>query len=47
MHIHDEAVSDGGDLAQAEAIMGTSIVWAPGLPLRGDGFVTPYYKKDD
>lgn len=47
MHIHDEAVSDGGDLAQAEAIMGTPIVWAPGLPLRGDGFVTPYYKKDD
>lgn len=47
MHIHDEAVSDGGDLAQAEAIMGTPIPWAPGLPLRGDGFVTPYYKKDD
>ena len=47
IHVHDEAVSDGGDLAQAEAIMGTPIVWAPGLPLRGDGFITPYYKKDD
>ncbi len=46
MHIHDEAVSDGGDLSQAEAIMGTPIAWAPELPLRGDGFVTPYYKKD-
>lgn len=46
MHIHDEAVSDGGNLSKAEAIMGAPISWAPGLPLRGDGYVTPYYKKD-
>lgn len=57
MHIHDECVIDvssgddeAGDdedeLKDACAIMGHPIDWAPGLLLRADGFVTPYYKKD-
>lgn len=46
MHVHDEAVTDGGDLELGEAIMGAPIPWAPQLPLRGDGYLTPYYKKD-
>lgn len=33
-------------LGDACAIMGQPIDWAPGLILRADGFVTPYYKKD-
>ena len=27
-------------------IMGQPIEWAPGLPLRADGFETEFYKKD-
>jgi hypothetical protein len=26
--------------------MGEDVEWAPGLPLRADGYVTPFYKKD-
>jgi DNA polymerase len=26
--------------------MSTPIDWAPGLPLKGDGYVCDYYKKD-
>jgi DNA polymerase len=26
--------------------MGDPIDWAPGLPLKGDGYETPFYKKD-
>ncbi len=53
MHVHDEAVievpaaSPDADLKNACAIMGRPLVWAPGLPLRADGFVCNYYKKDD
>ena len=54
MHIHDEIVcevpyKDGGNLDDLKAItdvMAMPIDWAPGLPLRGDGYVTPFYKKD-
>jgi DNA polymerase len=52
MHVHDEAVIEAPE-AGAEAalinacqIMGEAIPWAPGLPLRADGYITPYYKKD-
>jgi len=31
---------------RAEEIMGKAIAWAPGLPLRGDGFETKYYMKE-
>lgn len=50
MHVHDEAVLDvpiGTDLHAVCDLMGLPISWAPGLPLRADGFETYYYKKDD
>jgi DNA polymerase len=48
MHVHDEAVIEGEPcLDLAEKIMGTPSTWADGLPLRGDGYVTEFYKKDD
>jgi DNA polymerase len=50
MHVHDEAVIDAPDAGATEKacqIMGQPIQWAPGLPLRADGFTTAYYKKDD
>ena len=47
MTVHDEIVSEGSAaLADVEAVMGRPIAWAPGLPLRGDGFETPYYMKE-
>lgn len=50
MHIHDEAVSevptDRDYLDDVCSIMSQPIPWAKGLPLRADGYVTPYYKKD-
>jgi DNA polymerase len=27
-------------------LMGRPLPWAPGLPLRADGYATPYYIKD-
>ena len=47
--VHDEIIveSDQPDALKAvEEIMGRPIPWAPGLPLRGDGFETPYYMKE-
>ena len=50
MHVHDEVILDApigkGTLEEACAIMGQPLDWAPGLPLRADGYETPYYKKD-
>lgn len=50
MHIHDEAVIDapgqGEDLEKVTELMGQPIPWANGLPLRADGYVTAFYKKD-
>jgi DNA polymerase len=51
MHVHDEMIVDvKGDpkraLEEINAAMGAPISWAPGLPLRGDGYITPFYKKD-
>lgn len=56
MHIHDEAVLDCPTpvrdcmtedlLTDACRIMAEPIDWAPGLLLRGDGFVSNFYKKD-
>ena len=49
-HVHDEVIiteSIGGRTVQDVCdIMGSPISWAPGLPLRADGYETPYYKKD-
>jgi DNA polymerase len=54
MHVHDEAICEVSfrtDSAQYQLekmceIMGESVYWAPGLPLRADGYLTDYYKKD-
>ena len=49
--VHDEIIMeedvDGErNVKTAEEVMGRSIKWAEGLPLRGDGFETPYYMKE-
>lgn len=54
MHIHDEVVIDlpGSEeyaeqqLPVVQAIMSEPIPWAEGLPLKAEGYVTRYYKKD-
>ena len=54
MHVHDEIICDvpyldrgnSEDLSRILDIMGQSPEWAPGLPLKGDGYITPFYKKD-
>lgn len=50
MHVHDEVIleteNETGSLEEACNIMGKPIKWAPGLPLRADGYETTYYKKD-
>jgi len=52
MHIHDEMVvevpTDFADRALKEisTIMGWPILWAPGLLLRGDGYLCDFYMKD-
>lgn len=55
MHVHDEIICDvprmewdgnEKDLKVITDIMAKPPDWAPGLPLRGDGYVTPFYKKD-
>ena len=52
MHIHDEMVvevpTDFADRALKEisTIMGWEIPWAPGLLLRGDGYLCDFYMKD-
>lgn len=48
-HIHDEGVIEHDReeaLEEVCDIMGKPIPWAPGLPLRADGYATKYYKKD-
>ena len=48
--MHDEVVLDvpcgTGSLEEVVEIMGRGIDWAPGLPMRAEGFETDYYKKD-
>ena len=49
MHVHDEQIVEAPSSVKNEeltAIMGTPISWAPGLPLKGDTYDTPFYKKD-
>lgn len=50
-HVHDEVILEVPDdgtktLAEVCEIFRKPIVWADGLPLKGDGYVTNYYKKD-
>lgn len=51
MHVHDEIIVDVPieDKKAPEIInscMAYPIDWAPGLPLKGDGYETPFYMKD-
>ena len=51
MHIHDEMIvdvpeADKDAYRKISEAMGQSPDWAPGLPLRGDGYETRFYKKD-
>ncbi|MBT2287997.1 DNA polymerase [Paenibacillus albidus] len=50
MHVHDEVIIDEpvehDSLEEIAEIMGKPIIWAPGLPLRADGFETSFYRKD-
>lgn len=49
-HVHDEIVLDvpaeQADVDAVTTIMGQPIDWAPGLPLKAEGFVCEYYRKD-
>ena len=51
MHVHDEMIvdvpcSDTEAADRITAIMAMPIEWAPGLPLKGETYETPFYKKD-
>lgn len=50
LHVHDEGGIDAPrnpeTLNTICELMGQPISWAPGLPLRADGYVTDFYKKD-
>lgn len=49
-HIHDEVIvtepKDGRSVEEVSAVMGRDLPWAPGLPLRGDGYECDFYMKD-
>lgn len=48
-HIHDEIVaetSEGRKLEDTERLFSTPIDWCRDLPLKGAGYMTPYYLKD-
>lgn len=51
MHVHDEMIVDVPNTdteapGRINAIMAQPIEWAEGLPLKGDTYETPFYKKD-
>lgn len=51
MHVHDEMIvdvpkEDRDALERINGAMSDPIPWAPGLPLKGDGYECDYYKKD-
>lgn len=50
MHVHDEIImdvpKDFGTMEEVNEIFGESIDWAPGLPLKADGYECFYYMKD-
>lgn len=48
-HVHDEVIVEapiGTSWEQVAEVMGRPIDWAPGLLLRGDGYSTPFYRKE-
>jgi DNA polymerase len=50
MHVHDELIMDVpkefGSIEEVNKIFGEQIEWAPGLPLKADGYECSYYMKD-
>lgn len=52
LHVHDEVVAEVPENDAKERldrmceIMGFEVPWAKGLPLKGDGYITKFYKKD-
>ena len=51
MHVHDEMIvdvplEDWAALQRINRAMSDPIPWAPGLPLKGDGYECDFYKKD-
>lgn len=50
MHIHDEVVlevpTEQADIEKVTQIMSMPIPWAPDLPLKAEGFISDFYKKD-
>jgi DNA polymerase len=50
MHVHDEIIMEVpmgcGSLEEVYALMAITPSWADGLPLRADGFICDYYKKE-
>jgi DNA polymerase len=49
LHVHDELgieIENPSALDRVLDIMSEPIPWAPGLPLKADGFVTKFYQKD-
>lgn len=44
-HVHDEILTEGGDLKGVEHVMTVPPKWAVGLPIDGDGFTCRRYKK--
>ncbi len=50
MHVHDEIIMDIpvgiGSVAAVNEIFAEPIDWAPGLPLKADGYECSYYMKD-
>lgn len=51
MHVHDEIIVDVPNTdteapGRINALMAQPIDWAEGLPLKGDTYETPFYKKD-
>jgi DNA polymerase len=49
-HVHDEVIVSepigGRSVEEVSSLMGAPISWAPGLPLRADGYECPFYMKD-
>jgi len=48
-HVHDEVIVEvdrEDDLQTILDVMAAPIEWAPGLPLKGAGFICEYYQKD-
>lgn len=44
-HVHDEILTEGGDLSGVERVITRSPEWAIGLPIDGEGFTCRRYKK--